>query len=87
MIFPEGNSSFFGEQTPTDYMPTAKIVKKISHDLVMAKIDGGFFSSPRWGVKRRRPQFHIHYYTLHTKAEIDQMSLDDIALSIKNAIK
>ena len=87
MIFPEGNSSFFGEQTPTDYMATAKIVKKISHDLVMAKIDGGFFSSPRWGVKRKRPQFHIHYYTLHKKEELDQMSLDAIATSIEGAIR
>ena len=87
MIFPEGNSSFFGEQTPTDYKATAKIVKKISHDLVMAKIDGGFFSSPRWGLKRRRPEFHIHYYTLHKKEEINQMSLEEIAKSIESAIQ
>ena len=61
MIFPEGNSSFFGEQTPTDYMSTAKIVKKISHDLVVAKIDGGYFANPRWGKKRRRPKFYAVY--------------------------
>ncbi len=87
MIFPEGNSSFFGEQTPTDFIPTAKIVKKINHDLVMAKIDGGFFSSPRWGVKRRRPEFHIHYYTLLTKEEISSISIDDLAKTVEDAIK
>lgn len=87
MVFPEGNSSFFGEQTPTDYMPTAKIVKKINHDLIMAKIDGGFFASPRWGKKRRRPEFHIHYYQLFSKEEIAHMSLDDLASSIEDAIK
>jgi ribosomal protein S27AE len=86
MIFPEGNSSFFGEQTPTDFMATAKIVKKIKHDLVMAKINGGFFSSPRWGLKRKRPQFHIHYYVLHSKEEFEHMSLDEIAKSMEEAI-
>jgi len=86
MIFPEGNSSFFGEQTPTDYVPTAKIVKKIKHDLVMAKINGGFFSSPRWGLKRKRPQFHIRYYVLHSKEELEHMSLDEIAKSMEEAI-
>jgi ribosomal protein S27AE len=86
MIFPEGNSSFFGEQTPTDFMATAKIVKKIKHDLVIAKINGGFFSSPRWGLKRKRPQFHIHYYVLHSKEELEHMSLDEIAKSMEEAI-
>lgn len=87
MIFPEGNSSFFGEQTPTDFISTAKIVKKINHDLIMAKIDGGFFASPRWGVKRKRPEFHIHYYQLYSKEEIEQLSLLELASSIEQAIK
>ncbi len=87
MIFPEGNSSFFGEQTPTDYMSTAKIVKKISHDLVVAKIDGGYFANPRWGKKRRRPKFYVHFYTLFTKAEIDDMKLEDLSLKIEEALK
>jgi 1-acyl-sn-glycerol-3-phosphate acyltransferase len=87
MIFPEGNSSFFGEQTQTDYKATAKIVKKITHDLVIAKIDGGFFASPRWGVKRRRPEFHIHYYTLLTKEQLLEMPLEEITETIKQAIQ
>ncbi len=87
MIFPEGNSSFFGEQTPTDYIPTAKIVKKINHDLIMAKIDGGFFSSPRWGVKRRRPEFHIHYYQLLSKEDISLMTIEAIAKKVEQAIQ
>lgn len=87
MIFPEGNSSFFGEQTKTDYKSTAKIVKKISHDLVIAKINGGFFSSPRWGVKRRRPEFDIDYKLLLSKSEVDEISLEDLAAIIENAIK
>ena len=86
MIFPEGNSSFFGKQTKTDYMSTAKIVKKISHDLVVSKINGGFFSAPRWGIKRKRPEYHIHYYVLLTKAEVDLMSLDDLAKKIEEAL-
>ena len=87
MIFPEGNSSFFGEQTETNYTSTAKIVKKISHDLVVAKIDGGFFGRPRWGVRKRRPEVHIHYYTLLTKEEIDNTNLEELSSIIEEALK
>jgi 1-acyl-sn-glycerol-3-phosphate acyltransferase len=86
MIFPEGNSSFFGEQTPTDYMSTAKIVKKISHDLVVAKINGGYFARPRWGNRRGRPEFHVHYYVLLTKDQIDQMDLNTLSKTIETAL-
>ncbi|MFA5474275.1 MAG: lysophospholipid acyltransferase family protein [Acholeplasmataceae bacterium] len=86
MIFPEGNSTFFGEQTPTDYLPTAKIVKKIRHDLVLAKIHGGFFSSPRWGKRRRRPEFHIHYERVLTKEAIADLSLEELAQKMESYI-
>jgi 1-acyl-sn-glycerol-3-phosphate acyltransferase len=86
MIFPEGNSSFFGEQTPTDYMSTAKIVKKISHDLVVAKINGGYFARPRWGNRRGRPEFHVHYYVLLTKDQIDQMDINTLSKTIEDAL-
>ncbi len=29
MLFPEGNASYFGEQTKTDYLPTAKLIKNL----------------------------------------------------------
>lgn len=87
MIFPEGNSSFFGQQTETDYMSTAKIVKKISRDLVVAKIDGGFFAKPRWGIRRKRAQIHIHYYTLLSKEAIDKIELSDLSIKIEKALQ
>lgn len=87
MIFPEGNSSFFGQQTPTDYMSTAKIVKKISHDLVVAKIDGGYFAKPRWGKRRGRSEFHIHYYTLLRKEQIDKMELSELSKVIEDSLQ
>jgi 1-acyl-sn-glycerol-3-phosphate acyltransferase len=87
MIFPEGNASYFGEQTDMDFMTTAKLVKKLKKDVVLAKINGGYLSSPRWGKKRDKPHFHIHYQMLLTKEEMEGMSVDDIELDIRNALK
>ena len=39
------------------------------------------------GRKRRRPEFHIDYSFLLSKAEIDEISLEDLAEIIENAIK
>jgi 1-acyl-sn-glycerol-3-phosphate acyltransferase len=87
MIFPEGNASYFGEQTDMDFLTTAKLVKKLKKDVVIAKINGGYLSSPRWGKKRDRPHFHIHYQMLLTKEEMEVMSVDEIEQKVAIALK
>lgn len=79
MIFPEGNSSYFGESTPTDYTSTAKIVKKINEDLVLAKINGGFFAAPRWGKTRKKGAFNIDYSVLINKENLKDLSVEEIS--------
>lgn len=78
MLFPEGNASFFGEQTDVSYLSTAKLIRKLRHDVVLAKIDGGFLAKPRWGHRAKRGHYHIHYQSLLKTSEIETMSVMDI---------
>lgn len=86
MIAPEGNSSFYGKHTPTDYLSTAKLVKKLKKDLVIAKVNGGFFAHPRWGKSRIGSPIEINYKTLIKAEDFDQYSIDDIKALIEEAI-
>ena len=86
MIFPEGNSSYFGEQSDVSYLTTAKLVKKVRHEVVLAKINGGYLAAPRWGKRRKKGDFHIHYKTLFTPEMIEAYSISEIEEILKQSI-
>ncbi|MBU1094463.1 MAG: 1-acyl-sn-glycerol-3-phosphate acyltransferase [Firmicutes bacterium] len=86
MLFPEGNSSYFGEQSDIPLYTTAKLIKKIEHEVVVAKINGGYLAAPRWGVRRNKGDFHIHYEPLLMPDEIKQLSTEAIESKLKEAI-
>ena len=87
MIFPEGNSSFFGEETKTDYQSTAKLVKKVGNDLIYARISGGYLASPRWGKFRKKGHYQIDYELLMPKEQIETSSVEEIENVLSHAIK
>ncbi|MFH0766464.1 MAG: lysophospholipid acyltransferase family protein [Bacillota bacterium] len=87
MIFPEGNASYFGEQSDVSLYSTAKLVKKVRHEVVLAKINGGYLAAPRWGKRRKKGDFHIHYEPLITIQELEALSINQIEDILKNAIK
>lgn len=87
MIAPEGNSSFYGEQTPTDYLTTAKLVKKLDKDLVVAQINGGFFADPRWGKYRKRAIIEVNYKPLIKQGEFKDLPLEKVIDILDQAIK
>jgi len=78
MIFPEGNSSYFGKESPI--MPgTAKFLKKMKKDVVFCKTHGGYLSRPRWsdhGIPGGL--FDVHYYTLFTAAQLETLTVEEI---------
>ena len=86
MIFPEGNSSYFGEQSDVSYLTTAKLIKKVKHEVVLAKISGGYLAAPRWGKRRAKGDFHIHYKTILTPEMIDGYTLSDLEQILKESI-
>lgn len=86
MIYPEGNSSYFGKESPLTYS-TAKFVKKMKLDVVIGKINGGYLSMPRWAdYPIRGGLYDIHVYRLIKACDLEAMSLDDIYAKLVEAL-
>ncbi len=86
-ICPEGNSSYFGEQTPTDFTSTAKLIKKLKFDLVIGQFRGGYFAHPRWSDHyRKRAPIYLQYKRLVKGDDLDAMSVEDLSALLEKEI-
>jgi 1-acyl-sn-glycerol-3-phosphate acyltransferase len=85
MLFPEGNASYFGKESPVLYEATAKLLKKLEVDVIFAHIRGGYLSHPRWGNYRKKGHFHVHFQKLIKKEDLHRLSLEAITLKLKEA--
>lgn len=86
MIMPEGDSTFFGRTGPIE-PATAKLIKKLELDVVIAKTKGGYLSRPRWAKYSRRGRYiEIHYDTLFTKEQVTHLSVEDIETQLITAL-
>jgi hypothetical protein len=83
MLMPEGNASVFGEQSEGYFESTAKLLKKLKTEVVVAKLSGGYLTQPRWGKLSKRGFLHIHYYRLYEEEDMHQLSADDIEKDIR----
>ena len=87
MLFPEGNSSFYGEQSKIPFS-TVKFIKKMEKDVVIIKTNGAYLTAPRWCKKdTRKGLFSLRFYTLFKSDEIKELSLEEIYESLKTALK
>ncbi|PKL00927.1 MAG: hypothetical protein CVV56_03735 [Tenericutes bacterium HGW-Tenericutes-1] len=87
MIFPEGNSSFFGKESPIPYS-TAKFLKKVKLDVVIAHVNGGYLCSPRWAKKpSRKGLFEVNFKTLYKAEELDNVSVEELDIKIVEALR
>ncbi len=86
MLFPEGNSSYYGCQSPIPYS-TVKLFKKMKLDIVIAMANGAYLSAPRWALKSERGFIELNFYTLFKSEDIERMTLDEIYEGLKDAIK
>lgn len=83
LIFPEGDTTFFGE---TNYIEesTYKLIKKLKVDVVTCTFRGGYLTRPRWATARRRNRHvQLDYNIAIKKEELKTMTLDQIAERIK----
>jgi hypothetical protein len=86
MIMPEGDTTFFG-RTGLIEPATAKLVKKLELDVVIAKTKGGYLSKPRWATGRRRGRYiEIHYDTLYTADQVRTLTVEQIEQGLINAL-
>ncbi len=86
IIYPEGDTTFYGE---TNYMEesTYKLIKKLKVDLVTVKAQGGYLSSPRWATgKRKNRRAEFHYHVTIKKEDLKDMTVEEIAEVTKKAL-
>lgn len=81
-MFPEGNRSFNGLTNPIPDS-TGKLIKKAGVTLVTFRIDGGYFTSPRWGVSRRRGRITGRKVAVYTPEMIGAMTADEINRAVR----
>lgn len=81
-LFPEGQKSFNG-QTGEINIATGKLVKASKAGLVTFKIEGGYFTTPRWGYGIRKGKMKGSVVNVYTKEELEKFSPEEITDFIK----
>lgn len=86
LIFPEGDSTFYGETGHIEEA-TMKLIKKLKLDVVTVEVSGGYLSNPRWatGVRKNR-RIHLDYKLEIPKAELAELSLEEIGSRVHQAL-
>lgn len=84
-LFPEGNRSFDGRTGEiSDAM--AKIVKMTGATLVIYKLTGGYFTTPRWGKDIRKGKMRGKVEAVLSPAEVKAMPVDELQSLILNSL-
>lgn len=86
LIFPEGNTTFYGE---TEWIEeaTMKLIKKLGLDVITCNVRGGYLSKPRWATgKRKNRRIELYYRLEITKEQLSEMSVDAIKTTINQAL-
>jgi len=76
-LFPEGNRSWNGR---IGYISPAigKLVALMKVPVLLFRIDGGYLSAPRWGLKMRRGRIDCAVSRVLTPEQIAAMTVDEI---------
>lgn len=77
-LFPEGNRSFNGLtcEIPEN---TGRVAKKSGASIITYRMEGGYFTHPRWSVSVRRGKMHGKLVHVYSPGELEQM--DDGAIN------
>ena len=85
-VFAEGNRSFAGITTPIH--PTiGRLAKMSGANLVVYRIEGGYFTQPRWGTTVRRGSLRTVLARVYTPDELRAMSRREINDAISSQIR
>jgi 1-acyl-sn-glycerol-3-phosphate acyltransferase len=87
MLFPEGNSSYYGNHSPIPYS-TVKLLKKLKKDVVVIKTNGAYLSAARWGSKSvKNGLIELNFYTLFKGEDLANLSLEKIYNDLSEELK
>ncbi len=76
-IFPEGNRSLDG-RTGLIHPTTGKLIKAFGATLVTYHLEGGFFTTPRWGFGIRKGRMTGRCVGVYPKEELKKMRPEEI---------
>ncbi len=76
-IFPEGNRSLDG-RTGLIHPTTGKLIKAFGATLVTYHLEGGFFTTPRWGFGIRKGKMTGRCVGVYPKDELKKMKPEEI---------
>ena len=84
-LFAEGDRSFNGITSPIP-TSTAKLIRTSGADLITFRLEGGYFTNPRWAKKRRRGRMIGRYINTYSGSELKSMSNAEINALIERDI-
>ena len=73
-LFPEGQKSFDG-RTGQINIATGKLVKASKASLITYKLEGGYFTTPRWGYGIRKGKMYGSIVNIYTKEDLDKYAI------------
>ena len=81
-LFPEGNRSFNGVTGPI-FPATGKLARRSGASLITYRIQGGYFTQPRWGLSLRRGKVCGKLVHIYTPDELKSMTDEEIIAAIE----
>lgn len=85
-LFPEGNRSYDG-RTGEINVATGKLVKVSGANLVTYKLEGGYFTTPRWAATVRKGKLYGHVVNVYTKEQLMEMSPEEIVDHVRSDLQ
>ena len=84
-VFAEGDRSYNGMTGPMQ-LSIAKLAKTCKTDLITFRIEGGYFTAPRWAKKQRRGKMAGNFVNRYTAEELQSMTATQISSHIERDI-
>ena len=84
-LFAEGDRSFNGTTGPIP-LSTAKLVRRSGADLITFRLEGGYFTEPRWGKNQRKGKMAGCFINRYTAEELKSIPAEQVASLIERDI-
>ncbi|MFW5894595.1 MAG: lysophospholipid acyltransferase family protein [Bacillota bacterium] len=85
-LFPEGNTTFSGEQMPIPYV-IAKLIKKFKIPVLFYVVEGGYLARPRWSKRKRVGKVTGEVKKIWRPEDYKDLSTDTIYKTIQETLK
>ncbi|MFW5913890.1 MAG: lysophospholipid acyltransferase family protein [Bacillota bacterium] len=85
-LFPEGNTTFSGEQMPIPYV-IAKLIKKFKIPVLFYVVEGGYLARPRWSRRKRIGKVTGKVKKIWRPEDFKALTTDAIYATIQETLK